>query len=51
MFGEERLVEALNKYGDVPPDKLLEGIRGEIDRFAGTAPQYDDITMLGIKLL
>ena len=30
---------------------LLEGIRGEIDRFAGTAPQYDDITMLGIKLL
>ncbi|SDB59144.1 Stage II sporulation protein E (SpoIIE) [Ruminococcaceae bacterium FB2012] len=50
MFGEDRVVEALNKYPDAPPKELLEGIRTELDSFVGTAPQYDDITMLGIKL-
>ena len=51
MFGEERVVEALNKYPDASLKELLEGIRSEIGSFAGTAPQYDDITMLGIKLM
>ena len=51
MFGEERVVEALNKYPDASLKELLEGVRSEIGSFAGTAPQYDDITMLGIKLM
>ena len=51
MFGEERVVEALNKYPDASLKEQLEGVRTEIDSFVGTAPQYDDITMLGIKLM
>ena len=51
MFGEERVVEALNKHRDASLKELLEGVRTEINSFVGTAPQYDDITMLGIKLL
>ena len=51
MFGEGMLVEALNKYPDASLKELLEGVRSEIGSFAGTAPQYDDITMLGIKLM
>jgi sigma-B regulation protein RsbU (phosphoserine phosphatase) len=29
--------------------KLVEKIRDEIDKFAGDAPQFDDITMLALK--
>ena len=51
MFGEERLVGALNKTEASSVRELLESVHAEIDRFVGDAPQYDDLTMLGIKLL
>lgn len=51
MFGEERLIEALNKAPDAPPQELLESVHREVNEFVGDAPQFDDLTMLGIKLL
>ncbi len=47
LFGEERLLEALNRDPDAMPTELLPGVKKEIDAFVGEAPQFDDITMLG----
>ncbi len=47
MFGEERLLNALNRDPGLTPEKLLPGVKEQIDAFAGEAEQFDDITMLG----
>jgi len=46
LMGDERVVEALNRSKDVPPEELLVSIKNDIDSFAGSAPQFDDITMM-----
>lgn len=45
LFGEERLLKTLSKKF-VSPDKTLEDVLKRIQKFAGDAPQSDDITML-----
>ena len=50
LFVEERLVEALNKDPDAAPKELRVSVRADIDAFVADAPQFDDITMLAIKL-
>ena len=47
LFGEKRMLEALNRDPDALPAKLLPSVKKEIDDFVGDAPQFDDITMLG----
>ena len=49
MFGNERMVEALNRNTDKNPEGLLRGIRKAVDLFVGDAPQFDDLTMLAVK--
>ena len=49
LFGNERLLAALNKNPDAAPEELLGTLREDIDTFVGEAPQFDDITMLCIK--
>ena len=49
MFGTERLLETLNKVSDGSAKDLLEAVRTDVEHFAGTAPQFDDLTMLAIK--
>ena len=51
MFGMDRLVEALNKDADANPKELLGNVRSAVDEFVGDEPQFDDLTMMGIKLL
>ena len=48
LFGEERLMDALNGAPDVAPQTLLPFVRERIADFAQDAPQFDDITMLGL---
>lgn len=48
LFGNVRLLAALNEEPDSDPETLLRTIRKHIDRFVGDAPQFDDITMLNI---
>jgi sigma-B regulation protein RsbU (phosphoserine phosphatase) len=48
LFGEERLLNALNKYKDSTPKELLNNIKNEVDNFAGGAEQADDIAMLAL---
>ena len=49
LFGEERLLTSINKNKDSVPVEILPELRKDIDEFVGTAPQFDDITMMGFK--
>jgi phosphoserine phosphatase RsbU/P len=48
-FGEERLADLLRPIRNEPAETLVDKVFCEIDRFAGSAPQYDDITLFIIK--
>ena len=47
LFGNDRMLDALNENPDAAPKDLLATVRRRIDEFVGDAPQFDDITMLG----
>jgi serine phosphatase RsbU (regulator of sigma subunit) len=49
MFGEEQLCEALNQRPDAEPEELIRHVHDTVNRFAGNAEQFDDITMLCVK--
>ena len=49
MFGEERLEKTLNMDAGAGPEELIRRVHEEVDRFADSAPQFDDITMLCLK--
>ena len=49
MFGEGRLIDALNQHPDAVPEELLSNVRKAVDDFVGEAPQFDDLTMLAFR--
>ncbi|MBO4452732.1 MAG: SpoIIE family protein phosphatase [Clostridia bacterium] len=51
LFGEERMLEALNTDPSSSPKDVLMRVKGNIDAFVGDAPQFDDITMLGFSYI
>ena len=51
LFGETRLLQTLNAHADFIPRDLLPAVKAAIDSFVGTAPQFDDITMLGFHVI
>jgi serine phosphatase RsbU (regulator of sigma subunit) len=48
-FGEERLLAVLRRTVGFPLPDIVAGAIEAIDRFAGGAPQFDDITMLVVR--
>ncbi len=46
LYGTDRLVEALNRGGQVDPRKILEEVKEDVDRFVEGEAQFDDLTML-----
>lgn len=46
LYGEERIIEFLNKNKDLKATELLPALKDNIDLFVGDAPQFDDITMM-----
>jgi len=50
LFGEERLLDALNKYKSSFPKELIINIKKEVDNFADGAEQADDIAMLALHI-
>ena len=48
LFGTDRMLEALTQCGSTDPMELLPAVKKSIDVFVGDAPQFDDITMLGM---
>jgi len=48
-WGDERLLKCLHSVEKQPVQTIITRVFEEIDLFAGTAPQHDDITILVIK--
>nr|MCR5235206.1 serine/threonine-protein phosphatase [Lachnospiraceae bacterium] len=46
LYGNDRMINALNANKDIDLKEALANIRKDIDEFVGEAPQFDDITML-----
>ena len=46
MFGTKRLLKALNEVKEEPPGVVLEHVKRSVTAFVGSAPQFDDMTML-----
>ena len=50
LFGTDRTLEALNAVPkDASQKEVLEGVRAAVDAFVKEAPQFDDLTMVGLK--
>jgi phosphoserine phosphatase RsbU/P len=48
-YGEPRLRQMLQAYAASPPEIILRSLLFDIQAFAGTAPQHDDVTLLLLK--
>ncbi len=51
LYGEPRLKEALDARSWGSMEELCKGIKKDVDSFVGSAPQFDDITMVAIRWL
>ena len=49
MFGEEQLLEVLNRSPEAGPEELVRRVHDAVNRFADSAEQFDDITMLCLE--
>ena len=49
LFGTDRMIEALRTAEDKSPKEILAAVDAAVDKFVGTAPQFDDLTMLCIE--
>lgn len=50
LYGDDRLLEELAETYHMQPDYMCKYIKSSIDSFAGNAPQFDDITMLAVRI-
>ena len=51
MFGEERLIEAVDRYRALPAEDLPRRVLDEVTRFVGGSPQQDDITVIAAQVV
>ena len=42
-------MKILNSNPSMDPQALLEEVKADVDRFVGSAPQFDDLTMLCVR--
>jgi serine phosphatase RsbU (regulator of sigma subunit) len=45
-YGEDRLQEAWQRHGTLPPAEFIAKLMAEVEAFRGGAPQSDDITLV-----
>lgn len=50
LYGEQRLLECLEANYQLAPEELLRAVRADIRAFTSGAEQYDDITMVVLKM-
>lgn len=51
LFGLERLVQTIRSNGTLSAKGLVEKIQDDVLRFAGGEPQFDDITLMVLKVI
>ena len=49
-FGEERLMDYLQKHRNYPVREIIDGLIDEVRKFCGSRPQSDDITLVVVKV-
>jgi CRP-like cAMP-binding protein len=49
LYGEERLEALLRSLAANPPDQLVATLVDDLDRFRGSAPIHDDVTVVAIR--
>ncbi|MBR2590867.1 MAG: SpoIIE family protein phosphatase [Clostridia bacterium] len=49
LFGEQRMLDALNTLPEASPRETLENMRSAVDTFVQEAEQFDDLTMVCIE--
>ena len=50
FYGDEQLLNILNEENLSPNETILK-VKADVDKFCGSAEQFDDITMLNLKYL
>ena len=50
LFGEDRLLISLNETAGMTVDEICRKVKADVDAFQGEAEQFDDITMLCVRL-
>jgi len=50
-FGEERLLACVRANSDLGPADLLDGIFDAVDQFSAGTAQFDDLTLLALRLV
>ncbi len=48
-YGESRIADFVRNIANDPAEQIVAKVFDELDRFAGSAPQYDDITLFVFK--
>ncbi len=51
LFGDERLLAATKKIQDLSTPDFIKNVRTQINDFVSGAEQFDDITMLAVRML
>lgn len=51
MFGDERLIETVDRFRSLPAEELPGRILDEVTRFVGASPQQDDITVIAAEVV
>lgn len=51
LFGEERLLEAVNSVQFETMHELCDKVKESVDSFVDQAPQFDDITMVAFRFI
>ncbi len=49
LFGEERLLACFSESENLSSEELLTRIKQSVELFAGSTPQFDDMTMIGFR--
>ncbi|MDO4746235.1 MAG: SpoIIE family protein phosphatase [Bacillota bacterium] len=50
LFGDDRLLASLNSTDGMDVDEICKKVKSDVDAFVGITEQFDDITMLCIRL-
>ena len=46
LYGTDRMIEALRRGEEGTPEEILDTVKNDVQVFVGSAPQFDDLTML-----
>mgnify|MGYP002770244106 FL=1 len=51
LYGDERLEKCLNGLVGMNAKEICRAVKKDVDEFVGEAPQFDDMTMLSLRLM